>query len=267
MQGCILGTTTASFPSSVDYTVPFDSEVSFGSETFRNGNYIEIPNFENAETAEFFYSTVSTAGASTCDHIHIILRVGDNERLADFQTDDDDFAPCGIRTGAFEVNAGDQFRAFFRSYGTTGACDLDKTFFGCIINPQDHLLGIVQADNSSAQNTTSGVALEWTTVVDTLSTHNVSASDPDLFTAPTDAVAAVCNVAVQTDSSTSTAQLSIRKNGTEVRLFKLGGQFRAGWLGVHLVDVTAGDELQFHLTHSGGNTIASQTSVTIEWYG
>jgi len=267
MQGCILGTTSASYPSNSNYQVPWDSETQFGTESFQNGNLIEIPNFAGTETAEFFFRTVTTAGATSADNTMRIERQSDGEVLADFQTDNPKYGPCAIRTGAFEVSSGDQFKAIYRSFGTTGACDLDKTFFGCIINPQDHLLGMAQGTNASAQNTTSGVVLDWTAVVDTLSTHNVSTTDPDLFTAPTDCVAAVCNVAVQTDSSSSDAELSIRKNGTEVALFKIAAQFRAGWLGAHLIDVTSGDELQFHLTHGGGNTLNTQTTVTIEWYG
>lgn len=270
LEGCILSSTSIVYPSNTDYAVPWDTEFRLGETSFfdvgTDDTVLEMPADVDGKYVEFFGALAnSSAGAVGQDGNTAIQRVSPLTTLTGMQHDNLRWQPFAQRTGLHQVSAADTYRILYRTFGGTGAAEDARCSFGCLVNPQNHLLGLVEAQGvSPGQNVGSGVILQWDTPnIDTLSTHDGST----LFIAPPHSKAAVLTVYGATDPGSNTfVTWSIDKNLSQIRRAWYDSQFRAGWGGCWLIDVRPRDSLRVFL-EGANTTVPGEMHINIEWYG
>lgn len=266
MEGCILTTTVAALPSNSDYDVPFDAEIQFGTESFFNigsPTLIQPPAALNGDYIEYFASLLTNPGSSSVDGSQAVRKNG-SDVLTGFQYDNLSQGPVAMRTGPELFATSDNFSFRYRTFGTGGSAIQNLITFGCIVNPHNHLLGLVNAEAvvGTAVNSLTLIPWQVANVMDTAKTFDGTS----LFTAPPGAVAAVVAVYGSTNpGSNNTVTYRVDKNGIEVRRTVFATQFRLGWGGNFLVDVAPGDTIGIRLQKD--NVLLAGTHVIIEWYG
>jgi len=271
LQGCVLSSTSIVYPSNTDYPVPWDTEFQFGDLSFfdvgTDDTVLDMPVDVDGELVEFFGALAnSSAGGVGQDGNTLVQRVSPSVLVLNgMQHDNLRWQPFAQRTGLHQVSSGDTFRTLYRTFGTTGAANDARCHFGCLVNPQNHLLGLVEAQGvSPGQNVSTGANLQWDTPnIDTLSTHDGST----IFTAPPRAKACVVTLyGSTTPGSSGFVTWAIDKNLSQYALAQYDSQFRAGWGGCWLIPVRGGDTIRAYLDGSN-TTIPAETHINIEWYG